>query len=242
LGRWNFWLTFIGFNLTFFPMHILGLLGMPRRTYTYLPGMGFELPNLLATIGGVILVIGILLFIINWIASLRNGEVAGDNPWDAGSLEWAIPSPPPPYNFRMIPTVTSSEPLWEQDLENNQWAVIDASPEHEVMAESASVESASTTQSLTPPPFEAAAPEVAYANLYTRDTVSTTLLDARPDGVMHIPQDSYWPFVAAVGLAILFVGLLLNVYVVVGLGLLICLVSVWGWLWPQQPELEEAQP
>jgi cytochrome c oxidase subunit I len=241
LGRWNFWLTFIGFNLTFFPMHILGLLGMPRRTYTYLPGMGFELPNLLATIGGVILVIGILLFIINWIASLRSGEVAGDNPWDAGSLEWAMPSPPPPYNFRMIPTVTSSEPLWEQSPENNQWVVIDANPERETVAESASVESA-TTQSLTPPPFEPAAPEVAYANLYTRDTVSTTLLDARPDGVMHIPQDSYWPFVAAVGLAILFVGLLLNLYVVVGLGLLICLVSVWGWLWPQQPELEEAQP
>jgi cytochrome c oxidase subunit 1 len=114
LGRWNFWLLFIGVNLTFFPMHQLGLQGMPRRVYTYLPGTGWGGLNLLATIGAVLVVLGVLLFVINVAVSLRRGVLAGDNPWDADTLEWATTSPPPPFNFTHIPVVEGRAPLWEQ--------------------------------------------------------------------------------------------------------------------------------
>jgi cytochrome c oxidase subunit 1/cytochrome c oxidase subunit I+III len=116
LGKWNFWLTFIGFNLGFFPMHITGLLGMPRRVYTYPQGLGLEIPNLLTTIGAFVLAAGILVFVWNVILSLRRGERAGANPWDAPSLEWTVPSPPPSYNFAVIPSVASRHPLWEDRL------------------------------------------------------------------------------------------------------------------------------
>jgi cytochrome c oxidase subunit 1/cytochrome c oxidase subunit I+III len=116
LGKINFWLTFIGFNVGFFPMHITGLLGMPRRVYTYPAGMGFTIPNLITTIGAFILALAILVFVINVIISLRRGVMAGPNPWDAGTLEWSVPSPPPPYNFAVIPSVASRHPLWEERL------------------------------------------------------------------------------------------------------------------------------
>jgi heme/copper-type cytochrome/quinol oxidase subunit 1 len=114
LGRWNFWLAFVGFNLAFFPMHILGLQGMPRRVYTYQPEMGWGTLNLVATAGSVVLLISFVLFLWNVISSNRAGEPAGDNPWDAGTLEWATASPPPPQNFDRIPLVTSREPLWAE--------------------------------------------------------------------------------------------------------------------------------
>jgi cytochrome c oxidase subunit 1/cytochrome c oxidase subunit I+III len=116
LGRWNFWTMFIGFNLGFFPMHISGLLGMPRRVYTYADGMGWDWLNLITTLGSFIFAIGVLLFIVNVVVSYRRGRVAGDNPWDAPTLEWATSSPPPPYNFTVIPTVASRHPLWESRL------------------------------------------------------------------------------------------------------------------------------
>ncbi|HYO16242.1 MAG TPA: cytochrome c oxidase subunit I [Thermoanaerobaculia bacterium] len=113
LGKLGFWLLFIGFNLTFFPMHKLGLEGMPRRVYTYLPETGWGDLNLLATAGGVVLGLGVLTFLINVAVSLRSGEVAGADPWEGETLEWAIPSPPPPYNFLHLPTVSGRSPLWE---------------------------------------------------------------------------------------------------------------------------------
>jgi cytochrome c oxidase subunit 1/cytochrome c oxidase subunit I+III len=116
LGRWNFWTMFIGFNLGFFPMHISGLLGMPRRIYTYADGMGWDWLNLITTIGSFVFAIGVLLFIVNVVISYRRGRVAGDNPWDAPTLEWATTSPPPVYNFVVIPTVASRHPLWEDRL------------------------------------------------------------------------------------------------------------------------------
>src|SRR5919198_1887627 len=99
LGTWNFWLLFIGFNLTFFPMHQLGLNGMPRRIYTYLPEMGWGNLNLLASLGAAIIAVSVVVFIGNALASLHHGQIASDNPWEAGTLEWATSSPPPPYNF-----------------------------------------------------------------------------------------------------------------------------------------------
>jgi heme/copper-type cytochrome/quinol oxidase subunit 1 len=116
LGRWNFWTMFVGFNLGFFPMHISGLLGMPRRVYTYADGMGWDTLNLITTIGSFVFATGVLLFIVNVVVSLRRGRAAGDNPWDAPTLEWATSSPPPSYNFAVIPTVASRHPLWEDRL------------------------------------------------------------------------------------------------------------------------------
>ncbi|HVW70449.1 MAG TPA: cbb3-type cytochrome c oxidase subunit I [Steroidobacteraceae bacterium] len=116
LGRWNFWMMFIGFNLAFLPMHLTGLLGMPRRVYTYHEGMGWDTLNLITTIGSFVFAAGVLLLFVNVFKSLRSGARAGANPWDAPTLEWAVPSPPPPYNFAVIPTVASRHPLWEGRL------------------------------------------------------------------------------------------------------------------------------
>ena len=112
-GWWNFWLMFIGFNLVFFPMHQLGLNGMPRRVYTYLPASGWGTLNLIASIGAFILATGVLVFIVNVIWARRAGVIAGDNPWAADSLEWSVSSPPPNYNFHNIPVVQGRYPIWE---------------------------------------------------------------------------------------------------------------------------------
>jgi cytochrome c oxidase subunit I+III len=117
LGRWNFWLFFIGMNITFFPMHELGFLGMPRRVYTYLPETGWGNLNLLASIGAATIAVSMLVFLVNVARSLRVGEAAGANPWGAETLEWAAASPPRPYNFAFIPVVEGREPMWQHPAE-----------------------------------------------------------------------------------------------------------------------------
>ena len=114
LGKLSFWLIFVGFNVAFFPMHIMGLLGMPRRVYTYPSGLGWESHNLASTIGSFVLALGVLVFIVNHVVSSRRGAAAGRDPWNGDTLEWATTSPPPHYNFLVIPTVTSGNPLWDQ--------------------------------------------------------------------------------------------------------------------------------
>jgi cytochrome c oxidase subunit I len=111
-GRVSFALVFVGFNVTFFPQHILGLQGMPRRIYTYLPGTGWGSLNLLSTVGAFILGLGVLVFVLNGLVSLRRGEPAGNDPWGADTLEWSVSSPPPPYNFQFLPTVSGRSPRW----------------------------------------------------------------------------------------------------------------------------------
>ncbi|MFQ5933048.1 MAG: cbb3-type cytochrome c oxidase subunit I, partial [Dehalococcoidia bacterium] len=113
MGKTHFWLTFFSANLTFFPMHILGLMGMPRRVYTYPADSGWEAFNVLQTVGAFILAASVLIFIYNLVRSLVAGERVGNDPWDARTLEWSIPSPPPHYNFAEIPTVHSREPHWD---------------------------------------------------------------------------------------------------------------------------------
>ncbi len=134
LGKLNFWLLFIGMNLTFGPMHVLGIYGMPRRIYTYQEGMGWDLINLIITIGGFIVALAVLVFIYNVYRSLRKGEVAGPDPWDGRTLEWKTSSPPPPYNFAVIPTVHSRDPLWAEkygELHEGMEAVSEAKPPHQ---------------------------------------------------------------------------------------------------------------
>jgi cytochrome c oxidase subunit 1 len=109
LGRWVFGLVFAGFNLTFFPMHILGLLGMPRRVYTYQPELPWAGLNMFISLSSLILASGFLLFLIDAIRSYRYGEPAVANPWGAKTLEWATTSPPPPYNFRRLPVIQSAD-------------------------------------------------------------------------------------------------------------------------------------
>jgi cytochrome c oxidase subunit I len=113
LGNWHFWLSLIGMNLTFFPMHFSGLLGMPRRTYQYDAGQGIELFNMLSTIGTLVLMLGTLFGLINLWKSWKSGERASSNPWGAPTIEWAIPSPPPEHNFDELPKITSRYPLWD---------------------------------------------------------------------------------------------------------------------------------
>jgi cytochrome c oxidase subunit I+III len=152
LGRWNFWLFFIGFNVTFFPMHLLGMHGMPRRVYTYPSGMGWDQMNLLASLGTATIALSVLLFLLNVWRSRRHGEPAGDNPWGAGTLEWGTASPPPAHNFDALPVVHGREPLWEPQPEPRQvrglavnqrevlvTTVLDALPDHRIVFPSPSI-------------------------------------------------------------------------------------------------------
>jgi len=113
LGRWHCWLLVVGFNLTFITMHGQGVLGMPRRIYTYPADRGWEMWNLVTTLGVPLQIVAVLIFVVNVAVSLRRGERAGDDPWDAWTLEWATSSPPPEYNFETIPVTTSRRPLWD---------------------------------------------------------------------------------------------------------------------------------
>jgi cytochrome c oxidase subunit I len=199
LGKWSFWTMFIGFNLGFFPMHISGLMGMPRRIYTYPAHLGWGGPNLVTSVGSFILAIGVLLVVINVLRSLRSGAVAGANPWDAPTLEWSVPSPPPPYNFVTIPVIASRHPLWEDRLnDGSSRSVLDSR----------------------------------IALLDGRETIATTTLDAEPDAVLHMPQDSLAPIVLALALSVVFFGLLLHDWWSVGGGILASVVATIWWLWP----------
>jgi len=113
LGLWHFWLFAIGFHLTFDPQHIAGILGMPRRIYTYDPGRGWEIYNLISSIGAIFQAAGVGCLAVNLLRSLRHGAPAGDDPWDAWTLEWSTTSPPPDYNFETLPEVRSRRPLWD---------------------------------------------------------------------------------------------------------------------------------
>lgn len=199
-GRLSFWLTFIGFNLAFFPMHIAGLLGQPRRTYTYQEGLGWEVWNQLETLGTAILGVGLLITAVVWIRSTYRGAPAPNDPWRSETLEWATSSPPPEYNFESIPTVRSLHPTWDQ-------------PELRDGAQ----------------PVDDGGRPLAGGHL----TLSTTLVDARPKAIVHMPHASPWPFILSVALMVFFFGALTRLALLAAFGGFLVVVGVMGWLWPR---------
>ncbi len=201
LGKWSFWVMFIGFNLGFFPMHLAGLLGMPRRIYTYAPHMGWTTVNMVTSIGSFVFAAGILIFLVNCFASLKRGVPATSNPWDAPTLEWAVPSPPPVYNFAVIPFVASRHPLWEDRLGKDAGR---SSFEH------------------------------GYLLMEGREALGTTPLDANPDIILKMPDDSYTPFLLGLFGALAFVGLLLHWQFFTVLMTLACILSLTVWMWPRK--------
>ena len=200
LGRWSFWLTFVGFNMSMFPLHISGLLGQPRRVYTYEAGLGWEPYNLIATIGTYILGVGVAITLYNWFRSRSRGEPAGNDPFGGETLEWATTSPPPHHNFDHIPTVRSREPVWDQpELRDGEQPV----------------------------------DEGGHPMTGGHITASTSLLDAKPQAIVHMPHGSPWPFYLALALTLLFTGLLIGSIAVSAGGVVATIVGICGWFWPR---------
>ncbi|MGN6166563.1 MAG: cbb3-type cytochrome c oxidase subunit I, partial [Solirubrobacteraceae bacterium] len=122
-GQFSFWCTFVGTLVTFFPMHIVGLMGMVRRNYTYPAGLGFSTLNALETVGAFVLAAGLISIVLNLLISYFKGVPAGNDPWEGDTLEWSTTSPPPPYNYPVIPTVTSPYAMWDtndRELDNKR--------------------------------------------------------------------------------------------------------------------------
>ena len=211
LGKWNFWITVIGFNVTFFPMHFSGFLGMPRRVYTYPTGLGLDAPNLISTIGAYVLGMGVLLFLINfvWSIVLAHGREAGENPWGAGSLDWATPTPPPDEGYRVIPIVYSREPLWDQ-------ARLDEGDPETVRLVHA----------------------LEHSPTHYRATLITSLAEGIPEGVLRMAGASRLPLLASFGLAVVFAGELVSVHALAAIGLVVMITAIWLWIWPPAVERE----
>ena len=176
LGKWQFWLWFAGFNITFGPMHILGLQGMPRRIDSYSEGYGFDFWNMVATVGSFIIAFSVLLFIINVAISHRNRTPAGADPWDARTLEWSIPSPVPHYNFAEVPTVHSVDDWWHRKYTEDEEGRLVARPDPpgEPVAATPEVERAIHLPSPSYYPLVAAfgLPVMAYGMIYSAYAVA----------------------------------------------------------------------
>jgi cytochrome c oxidase subunit I+III len=212
LGKWNFWLLFIGTNLAFFPMHIVGLMGMPRRVYTYEAGLGWGIYNLLSTIGVFIIVPGIAIFVWNLVRSYRHGEPAGDNPWGADTLEWATPSPPADHGWSVLPIVRSRHPLWDQDdLHRGDGAL------------------------------ERFVRGLGEWPLRWRAVVIVGTADGRPQEVFRVSNPSIWPLVAGIGVVLIFLSELVKLRWGAAVGALIIVAAVIAWNWPQPPPMSEEE-
>ncbi|MCC6436504.1 MAG: cbb3-type cytochrome c oxidase subunit I [Acidimicrobiales bacterium] len=212
LGRWNFWLLFIGVNITFFPMHIVGLMGMPRRIYTYDESTGWGPYNLISTGGVLVVVSGIAVFVWNVVRSARRGDPAGANPWGADTLEWAVPSPPSEHGWSVLPIVTSRHPLWDQDDLHSG----DARLERFVQA-------------------------IGRWPLRWRAAVVVGTADGRPQEVFRVADPSIWPLCTALGVVTIFVAELAKLRWGLAVGGVIVVGSAIAWNWPSPADMTEAE-
>ena len=213
LGKWNFWLLFVGTNLTFFPMHIVGLLGMPRRVYTYPDGLGWGIYNLLSSLGAFLFIApGIAVFIWNVIRTLRRGPRAGPNPWGADTLEWATESPPVDHGWSILPIVHSRHPLWDQtELHRG-----DEKVERVVHA-------------------------LADWPLRWRAALAIGTADARPQEVYRVAGPSIWPLITAFAVMGIFLAELVKVRWAIGVASLGVVVAVIAWNRPDEPPMTEEE-
>ncbi len=201
LGKIHFWIMLIGFNLTFGPMHILGLQGMIRRTYTYPASLGLTFWNQVASVGAFLIALSILVFIVNAVATQRKPKgLANEDPWDARTIEWMVPCPPPIHNFDEIPTIHSIDEFW-----------------HRKYVEDERTGKLVPAQAGAAPGDDPAHPEAAAHSQ-----------DAHAGHGIHLPSPSFWPLVAAAGLPIMSYGVLYSWWVV-GLGALTLLTGLYGW-------------
>jgi cytochrome c oxidase subunit I+III len=207
LGRWNFWVMFVFFNVAFFPMHLSGLLGMPRRVYTYPAGIGLETLNLISTIGAFGFAVGIALFVVNVIWSRKRGQEADSNPWGSDSLEWSETSPPPDAQFVRIPVVRSRLPLWEQQ---------DLLPHEPTLVRQ--------MEDLNARPAR------------WRGALVVSTLDATPVAIAHVPNSTIAPFTMAVAFLAIFAGALVDEVRVLAVGGALTAVALFLWFRPQSSE------
>jgi len=204
LGKLNFWLMLIGFNLTFFPMHILGLQGMPRRTYRYAEGMGWDDLNLLVTLGSFVIAASVATFLVNVALSTRRGAAAGPDPWDGRTLEWSTSSPPPEYNFAAIPRVGARDDFWHRKYtEDAQGRLV---------------------------PLPAGGADAATATAGSPPGSGHAVGDGHGDGHgIHMPSPSYFPLVMALGLPILgYAAVFKNPWLAIP-GLVVLLYGMYAW-------------
>jgi hypothetical protein len=204
---------FIGFNLTFFPMHILGIMGMPRRIYTYPDNVGWSSLNALITAGSYVFGAGTGITLLNWAWSMRYGERAPADPWAADSLEWSTESPPPEYNFAEVPVVYSRHPLWEGGAP----AAVPAEEDEEQLDDRVRTFAASGALAKTTP--------------------VTSGRDTLPHEVLDIPKESWLPFTIAVGLFFIFLALLIKAPVLMWIAVAVALASLLAWAWRTDPDL-----
>jgi len=190
-------------------MHWTGLAGMPRRIYTYPEGLGWSSVNLVTTIGAFILAIGVLLLLVNVIVSLRSGAVAGADPWRGPTLEWTLPSPPPPYDFAVIPAVASRHPLWENALSED--------PDRSTLDRGLTLDRG-------------------------KEMLATTALDAEPDAIQKMPDDTLTPLFTALAATALAVAALLHAWIAAGVVTLFLLAALLAWLWPRRRLAQVSEP
>jgi cytochrome c oxidase subunit 1 len=214
LGKTHFWLTFLGFNLTFFPMHFLGLAGMPRRYSTYGIESGWWFWNVVATLGALLIATSVLVFLLNVLRTAQTPQDVGANPWDAPTLDWAIPSPPPVYNFRVIPFVTHRDQLWHDKYDR----VMEAAGRPDAVADAI----------------------VEVDQLPERSPAGQVVTAVQEEeGNIHLPNPSYYPLLCAMGLFLVAFGILMNnphiqlgffgIPIVSGLGFVLLATAIYGW-------------
>lgn len=209
LGQLNFWLMFLGFNMAFFLMFISGLLGMARRLYTYPSIPELDRLNLFSTVGAVVLVLGIMVFLINVIKSLRRSYSATANPWGSDSLEWATDSPVPTYGFHRIPIVSSRHPLWDQEQLNQK-----------------NEKSVRLVERLAEWPDT------------WRAALTTNTLTGEPEELYGVAGPSIWPLIAVMGMTLIFVSFFFEQLVLLAvflLGAVILVAGLVGWHWRKGP-------